>query len=54
MKSILITATVVGAAIAGLILYAQQADKPKKQLKQTGEDLQRNFKEAVGLERTVS
>jgi Mn2+/Fe2+ NRAMP family transporter len=38
MKSILIAATVVGAAVAGLILYMQQ----------TGKDLQRNFKEAVG------
>ena len=48
MKSILIAATVVGAAIARLILYAQQKDKPAGQLKQTGKDLKRNFKEAVG------
>ncbi|GAA4731620.1 hypothetical protein [Flavisolibacter ginsenosidimutans] len=51
MKSILIAATVVGAAIAGLILYTQQKDKPSGQLKQTGKDLKRNFKEAIGLER---
>ncbi len=47
MKSILITATVVGVAIAGLLLYMQQTDKPKSKLKQTGEDLKRNFNEAL-------
>ena len=47
MKSILIAATVVGAVVAGLILYMQQTDKPKSQFKQTGKDLQRNFEEAL-------
>lgn len=54
MKSILIAAAVVGTAIAGLLLYMQQTDKPKNQLKQTGEDLKRNFNEAIGLERTAA
>ena len=54
MKSILIAATVAGAAIAGLLLYAQQKDKPKNQLKQTGQDLKRNFNDAFGLERSAT
>ena len=47
MKSILIAAVVAGAAVAGLLLYMQQTDKPKTQLKQTGSDLKRNFDEAI-------
>lgn len=49
MKSILIAAAVVGTAVAGLLLYMQKTDKPKSQLKQTGEELKRNFNEAVGM-----
>lgn len=47
MKSMLIAAVVVGAAVAGLILYAQQKDKPANQLKQSGKDLKRNFEESL-------
>lgn len=51
MKSMLIAVTIVGAAIAGLALYAQQKDRPKNQLKELGKDTRRNFREALGLER---
>lgn len=38
MKTMLVTATAVGAAIAGLILYAQKKNKPENKVLDAGKN----------------
>lgn len=46
MKAMLITAAVVGTAVAGFLLYVQQKEKPKNYLKSAVKETRRNLKSA--------
>jgi len=48
MKSILITATAVGAAVAGLILYYQRKSRPENKVLDAGEDAYHTINKAIG------
>lgn len=48
MKSILITATAVGAAIAGLILYYQRKNRPANRVLDAAEDAYHTMNEGIG------
>ena len=52
MKSMLLTATAVGAAIAGLILYYQRKNKPSNKVLGAAKDAYQTMNEGIGqLER---
>ena len=54
MKNILLTATGVGAIIAGFILYAQKKNKPQNKIKDAAKDAYQTMNEGIGsLERPM-
>jgi hypothetical protein len=48
MKSMLLAATTVGLAIAGLILYNQQRAKPKNRIKDAAKNAYQTMNEGIG------
>lgn len=48
MKSMLLTATVVGAAITGLILYYQKKNKPANRIEDAAKDAYQTMNEGIG------
>jgi hypothetical protein len=48
MKTMLLTAAIVGVAIAGYLLYEQQRSKPKNRIEEAAEDAYDTMNEAIG------
>jgi len=48
MKNMLLTATAVGAAIAGLALYYQKKNKPQNQIKDAAKNAYQTMNEGIG------
>jgi multisubunit Na+/H+ antiporter MnhC subunit len=48
MKSMLLTALVVGAAIAGLALYYQKKNKPQNRMEDAAKDAYQTMNEGIG------
>lgn len=48
MKTMLLTVVVLGAAIAGLILYMEEQNKPKTRIQDAAEDAYDSMNEAIG------
>ncbi|HUC79740.1 MAG TPA: hypothetical protein VMR70_02445 [Flavisolibacter sp.] len=48
MKTMFLTAAIVGAAIAGYILYEQQRRKPNNRIEDAAEDAYDTMNEAIG------
>ncbi|RYY72740.1 MAG: hypothetical protein EOO52_20475 [Gammaproteobacteria bacterium] len=48
MKTMLLSAAIVGTAIAALILYNQQQSKPKNRIEDAAKDAYDTMNEAIG------
>lgn len=48
MKTILLSVVLVGAAIAAIVLYNEEQNKPKNRIKNAAEDAYDTMNEAIG------
>ncbi len=48
MKKMLITASALGAAIAGLVLYAKRKNKPENKIKDAAKDAYETMNKGLG------
>ena len=48
MKTMLLSVAIIGIAIAGIVLYTEEKNKPKNRVKDVAEDAYDTMNEAIG------